>query len=563
MSGTLPEVTLPAQQSAHVVMGRYAMGPALGRGATAVVHRARELSTGEDVAVKCVPAELGLGDRVRVEARAASRLDHPSIARLLDVGEDHECLYLVWELVEGPSLARVLAAAARPPDRMLVRLMGEVLSALAHAHDRGVVHRDVKPGNILIDERGYARLTDFGVARLVDEAGPTLTGSIVGTMSYMAPEQALGHPVGPEADVYSACLVLLEALTGTNPIAAPSPAETARRAAAAAVPPLGQMRPDLPEALCRLVDAGLRRDPRVRPTAADLADELGVVRGGVVSARRRWGRLLPTVAAGAAGAGLAAVAVTTSMPADRGGPAVTVAAMAVGAAVAAWRPRLAAALAVVVGAVLLGLDAPGLAVLLGAAALVLLAVGVPAGRAVLLPVAAPALFAIGLGPLYAVVAGLVPRWRERLWAICAGTVTALAWQLSAGAEGLLSAGGYVSPASADLEGEMSPVVAARRLWEPLAADPGALVQVPVFIVAAMCVPAVMRVHAGMPRILAAAGWAVALAVALAVACGDVATAVGSVIPTAIVVMVWAAWPRRAGAGTEPARASATLRSSVR
>lgn len=543
-------------------MGRYAMGPVLGRGATAVVHRARDLVTGEQVAVKCVPAELGLADRVRVEARAAARLDHPGIVALLDVGEDDECLYLVWELVEGRPLADLLRADERPGDRMMVRVMGEVLAALAHAHERGVVHRDVKPGNILIDEMGRARLTDFGVARLVDEAGLTLTGSIVGTMSYMAPEQAQGRSVGPAADVYSACLVLHEALTGINPIAAPAPAEMARRAAAAAVPPLGQVRPGLPEPLCRLVDAGVRREPDRRPTAAALADELAVVRGGLAGVRRRWRRALPAAAGAAAGAGLAGLAVATSMPAGRGGPAFMVAAMAAGGLVAAWRPRAAAAIAVVAGAVLLGLDAPGLALLLGPIALLLLLVGVPGGRVVLLPVAAPVLFAIGLGPLYAVAAGLVPRWRERLWAIGAGMVTALAWQLSAGADGLLSAGGYVSPAVHDLGGEASPVAAGRRLWEPLAADPGAALQVPVFVLAAMCVPLVLRAPAGAPRILATAGWVAALTAGLAAASGDVVTALGAVIPTAIVVMVWAVWPWRNRPRHARPRTSATLRSSA-
>ncbi|WP_217914470.1 serine/threonine-protein kinase [Miltoncostaea marina] len=273
-------------------LGRYVLGPALGRGATSVVHRARDLVTGDEVAVKVVPAELGLAPRVRAEVRAASRLDHPRIVPLLDWGEDSRCLYLVWELVDGPSLAQLLRGDPPPGDGTVVRLAEETLDALAHAHARGVIHRDVKPANILVGPDGRARLSDFGVARLSGEAGLTMTGDVVGTMAYMAPEQARGEPVGPGADVYAACLVLYEGLTGRNPVAAPSPAETARRAALGAVPPLGRARPDLPAELCRAVDAGLRSDPAGRPPAADLADALAGVRGGVRAARRRGARAL-------------------------------------------------------------------------------------------------------------------------------------------------------------------------------------------------------------------------------------------------------------------------------
>ncbi len=247
------------------VLGRYVLGPAIGRGATAVVHRARDIVTDETVAVKVVPVELDLAPRVRAEVRAAGRLDHPRIVALRDWGEDRECLYLVWDLVEGRSLAEWLRAPEPLGDGAVVRVGEDVFAALAHAHARGVVHRDVKPANILIDEEGRAHLSDFGVARLSGESGLTMTGGVVGTVAYMSPEQARGAPVGPGSDVYSASLVVYEGLTGHNPVSAASPAETARRAAAGGLPPLASRRPELPADLCRAVDAGLRRDPEARP----------------------------------------------------------------------------------------------------------------------------------------------------------------------------------------------------------------------------------------------------------------------------------------------------------
>ena len=209
--------------SERTVLGRYVLGPTIGRGATAVVRRARDRVTGDDVAVKSVPADLDLAPRVKAEVRAAQRLDHPGVVALLDWGEDDESLHLVWELVDGPSLLEVLRAPRGLDATEVVRIGAEVLSALGHAHRAGVVHRDVKPANILIGSRGRAKLSDFGVARLSGEAGLTLTGSVVGTVAYMAPEQARGEPAGPASDVYSACLVVYEGLTGSNPVSAPSP----------------------------------------------------------------------------------------------------------------------------------------------------------------------------------------------------------------------------------------------------------------------------------------------------------------------------------------------------
>jgi hypothetical protein len=547
-------------------LGRYLLGPAIGRGATAVVHRARDLATGDEVAVKVVPVELGLAPRVRAEVRAATRLDHPCIVALRDWGEDRECLYLVWELVEGPSLLEALRAGG-PGDRAAVSIGGDVLAALAHAHGRGVVHRDVKPANILLGADGRARLSDFGVARLSGESRLTLTGGIVGTVAYMAPEQARGEGAGTASDVYAACLVVYEALSGSNPVAGGSPAETARRAAAGAVPPLARARPDLPRPLCAAIDAGLRGDPAGRPEAAEVAGALAEARGALgAAARRRGVRALPRLASAAGGAALAAAGLAAAdgqlaqhLSANWQRPGVAVAAIALSALAFALAPRAAAALAVVAGSVLVGLASPAAAAILGALALAVVATGWRDGRLLLLPAAAPALFAIGLGPLYPAIAGLVPRWPARLWAAASGMVAALAWQVAAGADGLLAGGGALPSAVGGLDEGASPAAAGRALWEPLADRPWALAQAAALAAAAMCVPLVLRARPGGPRLAACAGWLAAVGAALVATAPDGADAVAALAPTAVVALAWALRPWRVLRRREPARASATLR----
>jgi hypothetical protein len=547
-------------------LGRYLLGPAIGRGATAVVHRARDLATGDEVAVKVVPVELGLAPRVRAEVRAASRLDHRCVVALRDWGEDRECLYLVWELVEGPSLLEALRVGG-PGDRGAVSIGEDVLSALAHAHARGVVHRDVKPANILLGPDGRARLSDFGVARLSGESRLTLTGGVVGTVAYMAPEQARGEGAGPASDVYSACLVVYEALAGANPVAGRSPAETARRAAAGAVPPLSHARPDLPRRLCATVDACLRPDPAARPDAAEAAGALAEAQGGLgAAARRRGARALPRLASAAGGAALAGVGLATAdgqlaqhLSADWQRPGVAVAAIALSALAFAWRPRAAASVAVVAGSVLVGLASPAAAAILGAIALAVVATGWRNGRLLLLPAAAPALFAIGLGPLYPAIAGLVPRWPARLWAAASGMVAALAWQSAAGADGLLAGGDALPSAVGALERGSSPAAAGRALWQPLADRPEAVVQAAALVAAAMCVPLVLRAPAGGPRLAACAAWLAAVGAALVATAPDGADAVAALVPTAVIALAWAVRPWRVLRRRVPARASATLR----
>jgi serine/threonine protein kinase len=194
--------------------GRWRIGEIIGRGAVADVHLGLDSSTGATVAIKVLRhADPDQRARFEREAIALESLDDPGIVRVLGHGSVDGRPFLVLEHVEGGSLADRLAAGPLPPEE--VATLGATLAAaLTHAHARGIVHRDVKPSNVLLDAHGSPRLADFGVAQLDGSASLTATGFTVGTAGYLAPEQVRGEPVGPPADVYALGLVLLEALTG-------------------------------------------------------------------------------------------------------------------------------------------------------------------------------------------------------------------------------------------------------------------------------------------------------------------------------------------------------------
>lgn len=209
----------------RVIAGRYRLREPLGSGGMADVHIARDEVLDREVAVKVLPARY-LGDetfleRFRREARSASRLSHPNIVAVHDTGTDDGVPYIVMELVPGRSLDHVLAERGRMEVRPAVAVLGEVCEALAHAHANGVVHRDVKPGNILLIADGDApevKVADFGIARAAGDDTITLT-SVLGTAAYLSPEQAQGERADHRADLYSAGIVLYELLTGAPPYA--------------------------------------------------------------------------------------------------------------------------------------------------------------------------------------------------------------------------------------------------------------------------------------------------------------------------------------------------------
>jgi hypothetical protein len=283
----------------EVVLDRYRLVRRLGGGGFGTVWLAYDEKLDREVAVKRIPApDADTTKRARREAVAAARLAHPAIVALYDDGHDAEYVYLVSELVRGETFARMINDGALS-DRDVVEIGVALCDALAHAHKRGVIHRDVKPLNILIpdvvgDGGAPAKLTDFGVARITGDDPLTRTGDVVGTLAYMAPEQAEGDEVGEEADLYALGLCLYEGLSGTNPVRGRSAGETVRRVGLR-LPRLGNVRRDLPLELCTAIDAAVWPHQEERGTVADLragllaaleqvGDEPGTVAGGALEA---------------------------------------------------------------------------------------------------------------------------------------------------------------------------------------------------------------------------------------------------------------------------------------
>ncbi|MDQ6775429.1 MAG: serine/threonine protein kinase, partial [Actinomycetota bacterium] len=271
---------LSRRGEAPLVLDRYRLHRQLGAGAFGSVWMARDERLERDVAVKIVPRDRIVGGRFEREARAAARLAHPGIVTLYEAGADDDGAYLVSELVRGSTLGDLLDAG-RLSDREIVGIGIALCDALAHAHAENIVHRDVKPSNVLVPERpsnpaSVAKLTDFGVARIVGGDTLTRTGDVVGTAAYMAPEQAEGREVGAAADLYALALVLYEGLTGVNPIRTGTAAQRARRLGAH-LPPLRRQRRDLPRELGQAIDLALRPRPRERGAIGDLRRALALV----------------------------------------------------------------------------------------------------------------------------------------------------------------------------------------------------------------------------------------------------------------------------------------------
>jgi hypothetical protein len=262
-----------------LVLGRYRLLERLGAGAFGVVWHACDVRLERDVALKEIVLDPGgvPFERVEREARAAARLAHPAIVALYELGRDERAVYLAFELVRGQGLGELLARGL-VSDRDLARMGALLCDALAHAHARGVVHRDVKPHNVVVAAEptaaaGWVKLTDFGVAHLAAGESLTGTGEVLGTLAYMAPEQAQGRAVTGAADVYGLALTLYEGWTGENPRRGEGALALARRPGRA-LPRLRSRRRDLPPALGRAIDAALDPRPEHRPTPAELGAAL-------------------------------------------------------------------------------------------------------------------------------------------------------------------------------------------------------------------------------------------------------------------------------------------------
>jgi serine/threonine-protein kinase len=274
--------------------GRYRLEARIGTGGMSTVYRALDETLQRQVAIKLMNREVTTDsaqlERFRREARAVAQLSHPHIVGVIDAGEDEGRPYIVFEYVEGETLKDRIRRLGRLPITEAVAYAIEIARALGAAHARHIVHRDVKPQNVLIDEEGRAKVTDFGIARTLDEEGLTADGRVLGTTDYVAPEQALGHPVTGQSDLYSLGVVLYEMLTGEVPFKGESQVAVAMKHVREELPDIQSKRAEVSSALAAVLDTATakRAEKRYADDAeliADLEDVLAIetARAGNVS----------------------------------------------------------------------------------------------------------------------------------------------------------------------------------------------------------------------------------------------------------------------------------------
>jgi serine/threonine-protein kinase len=263
----------------EVIAGRYELEELVGTGGMSSVFRARDRLLERRVALKVLHEHYtddeGYVERFRREARVVAQLSHPNIVTVIDRGEDEGRQFIVFELVEGRTLKDLLEEEGRLPVRPALEIALQVARGLAFAHEHGLVHRDVKPQNVILNGDGRAKVTDFGIARSRDIQGVTQTGMVLGTSNYVAPEQAQGGKVDRATDVYSLGVVLFELLTGEVPFLGESFVAVAMRHVNEPAPSVRERRPDVPARVARAVDRALEKDPAARfPTMDAFAAEL-------------------------------------------------------------------------------------------------------------------------------------------------------------------------------------------------------------------------------------------------------------------------------------------------
>src|SRR5215212_330399 len=246
--------------------GRYRLDAQIGTGGMSTVYRAFDTVLERPVAVKLMHRDMaGHPDqleRFRREARAVAQLNHPHIVQVIDAGEDENMPYIVFEYVEGETLKDRIRRFGRLPVPEAIAYAIEIAWALGAAHDRGIVHRDVKPQNVLVDEEGSAKVTDFGIARTLDQEGLTADGRVLGTTDYVSPEQALGHAVTGQSDLYSLGVVVFEMLTGDVPFHGENQVAVAMKHVREELPDVQLRRPEVSAGVAAVLD---------RMTAKDLA----------------------------------------------------------------------------------------------------------------------------------------------------------------------------------------------------------------------------------------------------------------------------------------------------
>ncbi|HEX4929064.1 MAG TPA: serine/threonine-protein kinase, partial [Gaiellaceae bacterium] len=456
----------------ELVLDRYRPLRPLGSGGSGSVWLARDEQTGLDVALKIVPREGKAADRAEREAEAASRLRHERCLRAYGFGSDSGHVYIAYEYVSGRTL-RDAMRGGELRDGQAIEAAAQILDGLAHAHSRGIVHRDVKPSNVLLaDDDGVperqisVRLLDFGLAQFDEAETLTAVGDVPGTLAYISPERLCGEEACPASDVWGVGVLLWEALAGKHPFWGVPLSQMAGTIESGA-PPLQLERPDLPKRLLAAVGHALARDPARRPSAAALAKELRAALAGPrrstkvesVYQTQSLLRLAPAAATGvAAGVGAAMLPFY---------PSGAAAGIAVVAAVASLRaPRAGLALALAAPVFPLGNVALGLALAYGAVALAWLALSWRDARFGLAFLAGPLLAPLGLLGLVPVAVagsrGAVRRAAQALAAVAVATVTAgvRGWDLP-------FRQGAVPPL--DLKGTDSAVTAATALVEAVPA----------------------------------------------------------------------------------------------
>jgi eukaryotic-like serine/threonine-protein kinase len=266
-----------------LLSGRYRLDAQIGTGGMSTVYRAFDTTLERTVAVKLMHREIASDsdqlERFRREARAVAQFSHPHIVGVIDAGEDDHRPYIVFEYVEGETLKdRIRRSGMLPVDEALAYAI-EITRALGAAHSRGIVHRDIKPQNVLIDEEGMAKVTDFGIARSLDEEGLTADGRVLGTTDYVSPEQALGHAVNGQSDIYSLGIVLYEMLVGDVPFHGENQVAVAMKHVREDIPDIARLRPEVTAGVAAVIDRMTcksleRRYPDTTTLEDDLEDAL-------------------------------------------------------------------------------------------------------------------------------------------------------------------------------------------------------------------------------------------------------------------------------------------------
>ena len=264
--------------STEILAGRYELGPVIGQGGMGVVRRGVDLRLGRDVAIKLLRPDMAAPADVRHrfddEARAAARLSHPSAVTVFDSGEDGHVAYLVMECLSGRTLADELMDGPLAPDRVHT-LAVDLLGALQAAHNLGILHRDVKPANVLITDDGRPKLADFGIAKITEGGDHTMAGLIIGTPAYLAPERLAGGPATPGTDIYSLAVMLYEAAAGEKPFRGDTPMVLAYALQTSTPPPIATRCPGIDTRLAAAIDRAMAREPSERfGSAAEMLDLL-------------------------------------------------------------------------------------------------------------------------------------------------------------------------------------------------------------------------------------------------------------------------------------------------